>query len=146
MTYKVLFHEFDTKEPMQIYEDRSLTVTTIPLRHRMPCCGFLFAEKRRPNHIIREMVDFYQVPVYELNRIKNGADYVTPRENCFQQLVDPSFCSVPQLCLLLGYHLSSFYRGADKGLIYFFMRRHLRMRMRHVPKKHFIQLLHKRPK
>ncbi|KAB4030691.1 ribonuclease Z [Bacteroides uniformis] len=78
MTYKVLFHEFDTKEPMQIYEDRSLTVTTIPLRHRMPCCGFLFAEKRRPNHIIREMVDFYQVPVYELNRIKNRADYVTP--------------------------------------------------------------------
>lgn len=78
MTYKVLFHEFDTKEPMQICEDRSLTVTTIPLRHRMPCCGFLFAEKRRPNHIIREMVDFYQVPVYELNRIKNGADYVTP--------------------------------------------------------------------
>lgn len=78
MTYKILFHEFDTKEPMQIYEDRSLTVTTIPLRHRMPCCGFLFAEKRRPNHIIREMVDFYQVPVYELNRIKNGADYVTP--------------------------------------------------------------------
>ena len=77
MTYKVLFHEFDTKEPRLIYEDRSLTVTTIPLRHRMPCCGFLFAEKRCPNHIIREMVDFYQVPVYELNRIKNGADYVT---------------------------------------------------------------------
>lgn len=78
MTYKVLFHEFDTKEPTLIYDDRSMTVTTIPLRHRMPCCGFLFAEKRRPNHIIREMVDFYQVPVYELNRIKNGADYVTP--------------------------------------------------------------------
>lgn len=78
MTYKVLFHEFDTREPAVIYEDRSLTVTTIPLRHRMPCCGFLFEEKRRPNHILREMVDFYQVPVYELNRIKNGADYVTP--------------------------------------------------------------------
>ncbi|ADV43523.1 ribonuclease Z [Bacteroides helcogenes] len=78
MTYKVLFHEFDTREPAMIYEDRSLTVTTIPLRHRMPCCGFLFEEKRRSNHILREMVDFYQVPVYELNRIKNGADYVTP--------------------------------------------------------------------
>ena len=44
----------------------------------MPCCGFLFAEKPRPNHILRDMIDFYQVPVYELNRIKNGADYVTP--------------------------------------------------------------------
>ena len=78
MTYKVIFHEFGTKAAAVIYEDRSLTVTTIPLRHRMPCCGFLFVEKQRPNHIIREMIDFYQVPVYELNRIKNGADYVTP--------------------------------------------------------------------
>ncbi len=78
MTYKVLFHEFETKEPSQIYEDRSLTVTTIPLQHRIPCCGFLFAEKPRPNHIVREMVDFHGVPLYEMNRIKNGADYVTP--------------------------------------------------------------------
>ncbi|HIY88984.1 MAG TPA: ribonuclease Z [Candidatus Bacteroides pullicola] len=78
MTYKVLFHEFETKEPALIYEDRSLTVTTIPLQHRIPCCGFLFAEKPRPNHIIREMIDFYEVPLYEMNRIKNGADYVTP--------------------------------------------------------------------
>ena len=78
MTYKVLFHEFGTKEAAVVYEDRSLTVTTIPLRHRMPCCGFLFAEKPGPNHILRDMIDFYQVPVYELNRIKNGADYVTP--------------------------------------------------------------------
>lgn len=78
MTYKILFHEFETKQPSLIYEDRSMTVTTIPLRHRIPCCGFLFAEKQRPNHILRDMVDFYQVPMYELNRIKNGADYVTP--------------------------------------------------------------------
>lgn len=78
MTYKVLFHEFDTKEPAVVYEDRSLTVTTIPLRHRMPCCGFLFEEKQGARHIVREMVDFYQIPVYELNRIKNGADFVTP--------------------------------------------------------------------
>ncbi len=78
MTYKVLFHEFGTKEAAVVYEDRSLTVTTIPLRHRMPCCGFLFVEKPGPNHILRDMIDFYQVPVYELNRIKNGADYVTP--------------------------------------------------------------------
>ena len=78
MSYPVLFHEFDAKEAVQVYEDRSLTVTTLPLRHRMPCCGFLFAEKQGANHIVREQVDFYQVPVYELNRIKNGADYVTP--------------------------------------------------------------------
>ena len=78
LPYKVLFHEFDTKRPEVVYEDRSLTVSTIPLKHRIPCCGFLFEEKQVANHIIREMTDFYKVPVYELNRIKNGADFVTP--------------------------------------------------------------------
>ena len=78
LAYKVIFHEFDTRQASVIYEDRSMTVTTIPLQHRIPCCGFLFAEKTRPNHIIRDMIDFYKVPVYELNRIKNGADYITP--------------------------------------------------------------------
>lgn len=78
LPYNVCFHEFGTDEAVTIYEDRSLTVTTIPLKHRIPCCGFLFAEKRGPNHIIRDMVDFYKVPVCELNKIKNGSDYVTP--------------------------------------------------------------------
>lgn len=78
LAYEVIFHEFDTRQTSVVYEDRSMTVTTIPLQHRIPCCGFLFAEKARPNHIIRDMVDFYKVPVYELNRIKNGSDYVTP--------------------------------------------------------------------
>lgn len=78
LPYQVLFHEFSTHEPQEIYADRSLRVTTIPLRHRMPCCGFLFEEKPTPRHIIRDMVDFYQVPTFELNKIKNGADYTTP--------------------------------------------------------------------
>lgn len=78
LPYKVIFHAIDPKKEELIYEDRSITVHTIPLRHRISCCGFLFAEKQRPNHIIREMIDFHQIPVYELNRIKNGADYISP--------------------------------------------------------------------
>jgi ribonuclease Z len=78
LSYKIFFHEFGTDEPQVIHADRSLTVTTIPLRHRLPCCGFLFSEKQCPNHIIREMIDFYHIPFYELNRIKKGAGYVTP--------------------------------------------------------------------
>lgn len=76
MGYKVVFHPFDTQRQACIYEDRSVSVHNIPLKHRIPCSGFLFAEKATPNHIRRDMIDFYQVPVHELNRIKNGADYV----------------------------------------------------------------------
>lgn len=77
LPYKVFFHAFETKRPTLIYEDRSLTVTTIPLKHRIACCGFLFAEQPTLNHIIRDMVDFYEIPLYELNKIKSGEDYVT---------------------------------------------------------------------
>ena len=78
MTYEVAFHSINPNKAEIIYDDRSLSVTTIPLKHRIPTCGFLFQEKQTPNHIIRDMVDFYRVPVFELNRIKNGEDYVTP--------------------------------------------------------------------
>ena len=78
MTYDVVFHSIDPTKAAIIYDDRSVSVSTIPLKHRIPTCGFLFQEKKTPNHIIREMVDFYQIPVFELNRIKNGEDYITP--------------------------------------------------------------------
>ncbi len=78
MSYQVLFHAFGNEALAVVYEDKVLTVTTIPLCHRLPCCGFLFAEKRRPNHLLPEMAAFYHIPVTELNRIREGADYVMP--------------------------------------------------------------------
>ena len=78
MSYKVVFQTFDPGKAAVIYDDRSLTVETIPLRHRIPTCGFLFSEKQTPNHLRRDMIDFYEIPVFELNRIKNGADYTLP--------------------------------------------------------------------
>lgn len=76
-TFKVLFHEFQADKPEVIYEDRSITVETIPLKHRLPTCGFLFREKPSPNHIRSEMTSFYGVPISWMNRLKNGEDYVT---------------------------------------------------------------------
>ena len=78
MTYDVVFHAIDPSKAEVIYDDRSVSISTIPLKHRIPTCGFLFQEKQTANHIIRDMIDFYRIPVFELNRIKNGEDYVTP--------------------------------------------------------------------
>lgn len=61
-----------------IYEDRSLTVETFPLYHRVPCVGYIFREKPKLRHINREMVDFYKVPVAMMHSIKEGADFVLP--------------------------------------------------------------------
>lgn len=78
LPYAVRFNAIDPGSHSLVMEDRSLSVYSIPLKHRIPCCGYLFAEKPKEAHIIREMTDFYQVPVRMMQEIKRGADYVTP--------------------------------------------------------------------
>ncbi len=76
--YEIDFHAVDTTQQQVIYEDRSLTIESIPLEHRIPCCGYLFREKELLPHIRRDMIDFYQIPVSQINNIKAGADWITP--------------------------------------------------------------------
>ena len=75
LEFQVEFHPIDTTKNQVIYEDHSLTVETIPLRHRVPCCGFLFREKPTLPHIRRDMINMYGIPVSQIDNIKNGADW-----------------------------------------------------------------------
>ena len=61
-----------------IYEDSVLKISTIPLKHRVPAVGFLFEEKPKLRHINGEMAKFHQVPLYMMNSIREGADFVKP--------------------------------------------------------------------
>ena len=90
--YSVEFHPVDTKCQQVIYEDRSLTVESIPLDHRMPCTGFLFREKPTLPHIRREMIEMYGIPVSQINNIKAGQGFVLPDGTriAHEQLVEPA--------------------------------------------------------
>jgi len=76
--YEVVFHAVDTRHASVIYDDRSLTIETIPLAHRVSCCGYMFREKPTLPHINREMCDFYKVPFSQYQNIKMGQAFVTP--------------------------------------------------------------------
>lgn len=78
MPYEVVFHPFSFDQPAVIYDDRSVTVETVPLNHRIHCCGFVFREKEGLRHIRRDMIEAYGIPISQMGLIKNGADYVTP--------------------------------------------------------------------
>ena len=90
--YEVDFHPVDTRLQQIVYEDRSLTVETIPLEHRMPCCGYLFREKPSLPHIRRDMIDFYQIPTSQINNIKAGSDWTMPDGEVVrnERLVEPA--------------------------------------------------------
>lgn len=78
MNFPVFFHHIDCSTHGIIYEDKTLTVETLPLDHRIPCCGFLFREKPKKRHLIGDIVEYYNIPAYKRNAIKDGEDYITP--------------------------------------------------------------------
>ncbi len=78
LDYEVIFHPVDTSERKVIYDDRSLTVETIPLNHRKPCSGFLFKEKPGLRHIRPEMLQCYDIPRSQIDNLRNGLDWTSP--------------------------------------------------------------------
>lgn len=78
LSYAVVFKPFDPSKNEVIYEDRSVKVSTIPLKHRVPSCGFLFEEAQNELHLDGEAVKFYDVPVKNRIELKQGLDFVTP--------------------------------------------------------------------
>ncbi len=78
LPYEVKILSFNTESSEIIYEDKSVEVLTIPLKHRIPSAGFLFREKPKELHVIKEMIDFHNVPVREIQSIKKGFDYIKP--------------------------------------------------------------------
>ena len=45
--YEIIFHPVNPRKHEVIYEDRTVSVETIPLKHGVPTCGFLFKETHR---------------------------------------------------------------------------------------------------
>ncbi|MDR0371087.1 MAG: ribonuclease Z [Prevotellaceae bacterium] len=77
LPFNIYFEPFHPKKNETIYEDRTISVSTIPLKHRVPTAGFLFREKQKDRHIKRDMIDFYEIPVWKIPKIKQGADFET---------------------------------------------------------------------
>ena len=92
ITFAIHIHEVNTTQVTEIYADRSLKVTSFPLLHRMPTCGFLFQEVGVLPHIRRDMIDFLHIPVCHIQTIKLGAGWTTPEGRFYthEELTTPS--------------------------------------------------------
>ncbi|GBU07425.1 ribonuclease Z [Bacteroidales bacterium] len=77
LPFTVRFNTINPSQSEVIFEDRSLRVHSIPLKHRVPTCGFLFEELPSKGHLIGDMIKFYKIPIRQLEQIKDGADFIT---------------------------------------------------------------------
>ena len=77
LRYEIEFIPLGGKDPKRIYEDKHITVSTIPLVHRIPAYGFLFREKEKPRNIRKEIIPLYNIPLAAIPAIKRGEDFIT---------------------------------------------------------------------
>ena len=75
LRFEVIFHPLNMKSPDLVYEDKAVKVSSFPLKHSIPCCGFYFEEKAKPRKFIKESLEKYSIPVADIRQIKMGADW-----------------------------------------------------------------------
>ncbi len=75
-SFEIIYDEIEPTHGV-IIDDKSLTVETFPLYHRVPAVGYLFREKEKSRHLRGDMVKFHNIPMAQLQSIKDGADFVT---------------------------------------------------------------------
>ena len=96
MTFEVVFHAVPTDRPTLVMDDGHLRVTTIPLRHRVPTCGYLFEEVPALPHIRRDMIDYLGIPHYAIRGIKEGNGWTTEDGRTFTQAHLPTPAAPPR--------------------------------------------------
>lgn len=77
LVYKLHFHPIEPNEEKLLFEDKRVEVHCFPLKHSIAVSGFLFKEKPKDRNIIRSKIEQYNIPLFEINKIKKGADFIS---------------------------------------------------------------------
>lgn len=72
-SFKIVFHPYESECGETIFEDDTLTVETLPLIHKIPCCGFLFREKVKPRRVDKSKLP-EGLRIQQIASLKKGQD------------------------------------------------------------------------
>jgi ribonuclease Z len=76
LNFEIDFIPLYGNNPLVIFDDKHITVTAFPLRHRVPSFGFLFREKITDRNIIKDCITRFNIPTVRIPAIKAGADFI----------------------------------------------------------------------
>jgi ribonuclease Z len=107
LAYPLVFHAFETQHPSVILDDGEITVSTIPLDHRVPTCGFLVSEKPEKRRVRKDFIKEVKVPFEFFEKIKDGEDYTDEKgviHNNLQITDDPAHARSYAYCTDTAYY------------------------------------------
>jgi ribonuclease Z len=102
INYKIIFHNLNYNNSEIIFENKSISIKSFPLKHRIETCGFLFSEKEKLKKIKKESIQKYQLGVIDILKIKAGMDFcnengeIIPNSELTEMPVKPcsyAYCS-----------------------------------------------------
>ena len=74
LNFNLIFHSVEVKEKTLMFEDNSIEVFAFPLKHRIPCYGYLFKEKKKERGIIKSKIDELKLSIAEIVQLKRSND------------------------------------------------------------------------
>lgn len=124
LSFPLKFHALEADGILMSNEE--LTVSCFEVKHRIPCWGFVFTQKKAPRKLDMAAVIAAGIPAIFFNRLKWGEDYETKSGDrisndkvtlpaspplryayCADTMFDPSICRHLKHCTLL-YHEATF--------------------------------------
>jgi len=75
--FPLIFHELTSKEPEILLEDSKVTVSTLPLKHRVYTNGFLFKEKEGDRKLLIDKAEEYNIDYTLYKSLKKGKDVIS---------------------------------------------------------------------
>jgi len=73
LAFAMEFVAVDTEAHAVVYEDAHITVSSLPMRHRIPCAGYLFAEQPRRPRLLKERLPA-SLSAAQLGQLAQGHD------------------------------------------------------------------------
>lgn len=73
LNFQIDFIEWKQGEQHVVYEDNLITISTIPLEHRVPCSGYLLKEKPKKRRLNKKMIKEELTPA-DIYLLRDGLD------------------------------------------------------------------------
>lgn len=72
LRFPVIYHDLTENNIGVIIENKNLTITTTPLKHRIECYGFIFQEQSHSFNIKKEVIELYNLSYTDIINAKAG--------------------------------------------------------------------------
>lgn len=84
LKYELVYHILKDKTSELVFENNSLEVFSLPLKHRVYCNGYLFREKPKPKKFLMNKAKVDEIPQQYFHLLKQGNDITLDGNRIFR--------------------------------------------------------------